>query len=268
MHNSLKTCSCCKRELSYIAFSKHPYNKDGYQTQCKDCKSKNMRASNLILRLDALDAYGGRVCAICGEIFIEFLTIDHINGNNVKSTNRASDKLYRWLKKNKYPDGYRVLCFNCNLAHGKTKRINKLTNTIFTKKFNAFFCTKCDEIKYEHEFHKNKTKKSGYDSQCKDCVNAASTERRNKLKITIFNHYGTKCACCGEDNIEHLTIDHVNGGGNKHRKLINRPFYRWLQKNNFPTGYRTLCMNCNYSYGCYRYCPHTHPPMGNNLGLR
>lgn len=80
-------------------------------------------------------------------------------------------------------------------------------------------------------------------------------------KRAIFEHYGgnpPKCACCGETTLEFLTIDHVNGGGNKHRKEIGGGgnFYRWLVKNDFPEGFQVLCMNCNWAKGKYGECPH------------
>jgi len=88
-------------------------------------------------------------------------------------------------------------------------------------------------------------------------------EYRDKIKKIVFEHYGgtpPRCACCKEDKMEFLSIDHINGGGNKHMKEIGKKagfsFYRWLFKNNFPGGYRILCMNCNTSIGFYGYCPH------------
>ena len=48
------------------------------------------------------------------------LTIDHVNGDGAAHRKEASMstslKLHQWLKRNNYPDGYRVLCFNCNIA--------------------------------------------------------------------------------------------------------------------------------------------------------
>ncbi len=76
------------------------------------------------------------------------------------------------------------------------------------------------------------------------------------LRIMAFNHYGTLCSCCGENRLEFLCIDHINGGGNQHRKEIKNKFYPWLLRNNFPAGFRTLCHNCNLSLGFYGYCPH------------
>ena len=60
-------------------------------------------------------------CACCKENIFEFLTINHINGGGVqhrKSLKLYGANLYYWLKNNKYPNGYNVLCFNCNCADG------------------------------------------------------------------------------------------------------------------------------------------------------
>jgi predicted restriction endonuclease len=91
-------------------------------------------------------------------------------------------------------------------------------------------------------------------------TNTPDTRHYQKLKHLVFEHYGTKCACCGESNPLFLSIDHINGSGRKQMKELNFgrgiKFYRWLIKNNFPSGYRTLCLNCNSAMGHYGYCPH------------
>ena len=60
-------------------------------------------------------------CACCGELIYEFLTIDHIisrkNIHHDKSF--IGHKLYRWLINNNFPDGFQVLCCNCNFARGR-----------------------------------------------------------------------------------------------------------------------------------------------------
>lgn len=66
-------------------------------------------------------------------------------------------------------------------------------------------------------------------------------------KLRVISHYSNgKLACtrCGEDDMACLSIDHINGGGVQHRRIIGSHFYAWLIKNNFPEGYQTLCMNC------------------------
>jgi hypothetical protein len=71
----------------------------------------------LIVRRRVLDKYGGR-CKCCGESTYEFLAFDHINGGGVQHRKTIGKDLYIWLHKNKYPEGFQVLCHNCNNAKG------------------------------------------------------------------------------------------------------------------------------------------------------
>lgn len=59
-----------------------------------------------------LAAYGG-ACACCGEAAEEFLTVDHVDGREPGDRRRGGD-LYAWLIANDFPDGFRLLCWNCN----------------------------------------------------------------------------------------------------------------------------------------------------------
>lgn len=95
-------------------------------------------------------------------------------------------------------------------------------------------------------------------SQCQICTDRASRyaetydikrkENRQKLKRAAFDAYGGPiCICCGDEHMEFLNIDHINGGGNKHLKEIHAHLYQWLKKNNYPSGFQVLCYNCNCS---------------------
>jgi hypothetical protein len=56
-------------------------------------------------------------CVCCGESNLVFLTIDHMDNNGAehrKKINRFGEGFYRWLISNNFPNGYQVLCFNCN----------------------------------------------------------------------------------------------------------------------------------------------------------
>lgn len=60
-------------------------------------------------------------CSCCNEEHIEFLTINHINGGggkHVKQLRKDGTDLYPFLKASNYPEGYNVLCLNCNFAEG------------------------------------------------------------------------------------------------------------------------------------------------------
>lgn len=71
------------------------------------------------LKNEILMAYGG-VCFCCGESNVKFLTIDHINNDGaahrkaVTGNSRGTRGFQYWLKRNGFPEGFQVLCFNCN----------------------------------------------------------------------------------------------------------------------------------------------------------
>lgn len=85
----------------------------------------------------------------------------------------------------------------------------------------------------------------------KQSLNRAMCRWRLHLRIEVLTHYGNgKLACvkCGEDSIFCLTLDHIEGGGNKHKKRIGGAvkLYPLLKRQGYPKGYQTLCMNCQW----------------------
>jgi hypothetical protein len=112
--------------------------------------------------------------------------------------------------------------------------------------------------------HLEKQRQKRQSSWWKEYTREWHKEKRKELKKNIFQHYGGKCVCCGEERIDFLTIDHINGGGRKHRAEISKSnsgrsgpeFYRWIIKNNFPSDLRVLCYNCNCSRWHLGKCPH------------
>ena len=93
------------------------YSRQYYWDHPEDRKEKRHQYGQRV-KLEAFNAYGGPRCACCGETITAFLSIDHING--VTADQRKKEGLgtgfYCWLKKNNYPPGFQVLCFNCNLG--------------------------------------------------------------------------------------------------------------------------------------------------------
>jgi hypothetical protein len=84
---------------------------------------------------------------------------------------------------------------------------------------------------------------------CDLCKTKAITQmnkyrRSNRLKV--INYYGGRCVRCHESIIQFLTIDHINGGGGKHKKILNGSIDPWLIKNNYPDNFQILCYNCNF----------------------
>lgn len=82
--------------------------------------------------------YGGYICACCGETEPLFLTLDHVNNdgyvrNKYGGEARSGARLYHWLHAHSYPEGFQVLCMNCNLGkarnggicpHNKVQRLS------------------------------------------------------------------------------------------------------------------------------------------------
>lgn len=95
-------------------------NKEKYKATQKRCYDK--------ARLEVLTHYSGGVkpfCKCCGEDEILFLQIDHINGDGADHRRKLKEEigyypggngLPYWLKKNGYPEGFQILCANCNLG--------------------------------------------------------------------------------------------------------------------------------------------------------
>lgn len=131
-------------------------------------------------------------------------------------------------------------------------------------------CSGCKETKpFTSEFfavHKRKVLRngSGLDSQCRKCRCKYAREKhpayRLKLKIEVLTAYSNgipRCECCKVEFLEFLTLDHVHGGGTQERrKLGQNQIFARLRRENYPPGFRVLCFSCNWSYGCYGYCPH------------
>ena len=156
-------------------------------------------------------------------------------------------------------------------------------------------CSRCHETKPLSEFYPKARAKGGLTPRCKDCLKAINLshyhdtlkhdpehkvkkkeisrkwhlangdyardrQRRARLELRrkCLEAYGSICQCCGESRYEFLAIDHINGGGGKHRREVGGgdKVYRWMAKNNFPAGFRVLCHNCNMAIAFYGECPH------------
>lgn len=183
------------------------------------------------------------------------------------------------------PTGYSPYCKPCS-AIRRVKYVDNHRKR--TGPVTELVCSSCREVKPVSEFYKNRSSPSGYQSYCKPCISrinqknldlrrparrawerkylAENPEKaiekrlkyRDKLKREIYEAYGGfNCACCGITEPVFLTVDHIDGGGNKHFKQIGGPhmFYKWLRKNSFPPGFQILCRNCNWAKS-HGGCPH------------
>lgn len=104
-------------------------------------------------------------------------------------------------------------------------------------------------------------KPSGY---CDSCLERYRTNykprSRSKIRDEVYEKYGgAVCKCCGETRVVFLVLDHIHGGGYRHRQQVGSGvrLYYWLKRNNYPYGFQVLCQNCNV--GKWRnkgICPH------------
>lgn len=87
---------------------------------CTVCHEVGLK-TRIKLRRQVLDAYGAH-CVCCGESEYHFLSIDHKNGNgnqhrlSIGGSKKAN--IVSWLIRNKFPEGFQILCHNCNMAKG------------------------------------------------------------------------------------------------------------------------------------------------------
>jgi hypothetical protein len=126
-----KVCNKCNIRKDLNLFHQHKTTRDGYYHTCKECNNKisketyhkNKIRSRILNRLhrfrlkqEIFNKYGGFICACCKETEPIFLTLDHMNNNGAEERRIHGnvEKLWSWLKRNNFPEGYQVLCFNCN----------------------------------------------------------------------------------------------------------------------------------------------------------
>ncbi len=142
-------------------------------------------------------------------------------------------------------------------------------------------CNACKEIKPLDEFNIRNAYKGWYKHWCRGCeaahfkeyykehgeeLRASAREYHKTWKDKRFDEVlqalGNRCACCGEDNIVFLTVDHINNDGYKEKKngrRSGRALWSRVRAEGFPKDkYRILCFNCNCGRArlANKICPH------------
>ena len=85
-----------------------------YQKGDRRKRSDYERSRHHRKRQEVFDHYGNK-CECCGETEPMFLTVDHINGGGKKHGKKVGN-MYVWLASTGYPEGFRLLCMNCNFG--------------------------------------------------------------------------------------------------------------------------------------------------------
>lgn len=131
------------------------------------------------------------------------------------------------------------------------------------KSFTGKFCSpRCKRKNYYHN-HKyvSKLRRMKYYNKNKSIISEKQKIKNKEIKIQALSYYSghpPKCQCCGERQLEFLTLDHVNDDGKQERerlKLFGSGFYNWVVKNK-PNNLQVLCYNCNLGKRVNGRCPH------------
>lgn len=212
----MKVCSRCRVPKPLTDFHRWSHGKDGRRSHCKQCESdrdalrydsnpsavktrvKAWREANLgsclsksqarkfAVRLEALVHYSGPnpSCACCGESDYRFLTIDHVNGGGAHDRPHAKKYggLAAWLKAQGYPEGFQVLCWNCNCGKGVygscPHKLAPMTFPVAPVKPEPRPPNLCGHCGKPGEFYPSRP------GTCKVCVAKYKNDRLERLRLT------------------------------------------------------------------------------------
>lgn len=154
-------------------------------------------------------------------------------------------------------DGLSYKCKTC-VSKCKKKEYERNKNS-YLEKAKLRYSNNKERIK-EYARNRYNAKKEelikkarGYYQKNKNLIrykqNQYSKRMYSDLRIKAINILGSKCQICGFDDIRALQIDHVDGGGRKHRKIYSNflKYYKLIIEDTLKNGgrYQLLCANCN-----------------------
>lgn len=146
------------------------------------------------LKLEVLCHYSPDLkCCSCGFSDVRSLSIDHIKGDGAKHRKEIGNvNFYQWIKKNNFPQGFQVLCFNCQWIKRVENNEGNRGGYVIKKKITKVQCLGCGEILESKEVH---------DFQHCGCPNHTFVDGgseycryggRDMNKILIFNPDGSR----------------------------------------------------------------------------
>jgi hypothetical protein len=108
-----KKCSRCGSTKAVSEFTVLRTRVDGLRGICRTCEA----AAYASVRDEVFQYYGGDQpkCAGCGIDDQRLLTIDHVESNGATHRRELNGlPIYKALKRDGFPPGYQLLCWNCN----------------------------------------------------------------------------------------------------------------------------------------------------------
>lgn len=133
-------------------------------------------------------------------------------------------------------------------------------------------CKECVKARSRSWFHSNKdkglatrkiwrdanktdqhAKKKAYRESKPEFIRRIKREHARVVKsaaLYFYSHGSMQCAECGDGVFQHLCLDHIDGGGCRHRSSDSgtrgKAIYAWVKRHKYPAGFRVLCWNCNF----------------------
>lgn len=165
------------------------------------------------------------------------------------------EQFYKCRSREVSKDGHHRLCKSCqNAQYRKWRDTNRAHANALARKYAS------------RQPEKRKPKQREYYLKNREERLLKAAKYSRNLRMAAMDAYGGKfCACCGEQQLLFLTIDHKLNDGNQHRREISGKnvggggtvFYRWLRNKGYPDGFQVLCMNCNFGKRMnHGVCPH------------
>ena len=125
MKNNVNGCCPMSNKKEYMKeyhkkYMSNPDNRDYfnwyYRTYVYPRIKEQRIKKNLDLKKEVLSHYSPELkCIKCSYNDVRALSLDHIEGNGRKhKLSNNINHMYRWVKKNNYPQIFQVLCMNCN----------------------------------------------------------------------------------------------------------------------------------------------------------
>ena len=136
------------------------------------------------------------------------------------------------------------------------------------------YCPTCKIKKTLSDFQNDCSSPDGLQHRCRSCQSLQKARGAPQAsvywhryhetrKMLVLSHYGVagvcRCVICGESRIACLSLDHLSGEGHSDRQRLAEEhnsdksrgcsahqMYSYVINNNFPDGYQTLCMNCQF----------------------
>lgn len=182
-----------------------------YLLKAKDrCEYNRVYRDKIKLEVFTTYCSGSLKCAQCSENRLGALHIDHIenDGKYQDLKHRGGHKLYLYLRRNKYPVGYQILCSNCNWRkHMANLQLGNSYSAVANRKLRIDIKTKF---------------MSKLGGQCENCT------------------------CCDLSVLTVDHIDY-NGAEHRRalKSLGSTTFYKAILKSNNFSGLRCYCFSCN-----------------------